>query len=163
MGTRPKLKLKGGSFPTRRLSRQHAVSFTSPPATSRAVSKLEAARAVRDMSQLPRSYAEVTRAEEDMPVDLDLSYTASLSSESLDAEEMNVMDMAAESCEGDANFLEEKYLSLLKHVSNVHRWEDGYEMTGCKHADLPQDDQTLWLVKDSNEYNVLEKNHDGQA
>ena len=64
---------------------------------------------------------------------------------------------AAESCEGDADFLEEKYLSLLKHVSNVHRWEDGYKMTVCEHADLPQDDQTLWLVIDSNEYNVLEK------
>ena len=48
--TRPKLKLKGGSFPTHRLSHQHAVSFTLPPATSRAVSKLEAARAVHDMS-----------------------------------------------------------------------------------------------------------------
>ena len=30
-------------------------------------------------------------------------------------------------------------------------------MTGCEHADLPQDDKTLWFVKDSNEYNVLEK------
>ena len=64
---------------------------------------------------------------------------------------------AAESCEGDTEFLEEKYLSLLKHVSNVHQWEDGYKITGCEHADLPQDNQTLWLVKDSNEYNVLEK------
>ena len=36
-------------------------------------------------------------------------------------------------------------------------WENGYKMTGCEHADLPQDDQTLWLVKDSYEYNVLEK------
>ena len=35
-------------------------------------------------------------------------------------------------------------------------------MTDCEYADLPQDDQTLWLVKDSNEYNVLEK-IDGQA
>ena len=34
---------------------------------------------------------------------------------------------AAESCEGDANFLEEKYLSLLKHVSNIHWWEDKYK------------------------------------
>ena len=76
---------------------------------------------------------------------------------------MNHVWWAAESCQGDADFLEEKYLSLLKQVSNVHRWEDGYKMTDCEHADLPQDDQTLWLVKDSNEYNVLEKNHDGQA
>ena len=40
LGTQPKWKLKGGSC---RLSRQHTVSFTSPPATIRAVSKLEAA------------------------------------------------------------------------------------------------------------------------
>ena len=76
------------------------------------------------MSQLPRSYAEVTCAEdeeqisradgkEDMPVDLGLSYTASLSSESSDAEEMNVMDMAAES---DSVYLVyfEKLLELVK-------------------------------------------------
>ena len=76
------------------------------------------------MSQLPRSYAKVMRAEEeepisradgeeDMPVDLDLSYTASLSSESSDAEEMNVMDMAAES---DSVYLVyfEKLLELVK-------------------------------------------------
>ena len=48
------------------------------------------------------------------------------------------------------------WVSYLTHLSNVHWWEDGYKMTGCEHADLPQDDQTLWLVKDSNEY-VLEK------
>ena len=53
--------------------------------------------------------------------------------------------------------MEEKYLSLLKHVSNVYWWEDGYKMTGYEYADLPQDDKTLRLVKDSNEYNVLEK------
>ena len=61
---------------------------------------------------------------------------------------------AAELCEGDTNFLEEKHLSLLKHVSNIHRWEDGYIMTSCEHADLPQD---ALAVKDSNEYNILEK------
>ena len=76
------------------------------------------------MSQLPRSYEEVMRAEdeepiscadgeEDMPVDLDLLYTALLSSESSDTEEMNVMDMAAES---DSVYLVyfEKFLELVK-------------------------------------------------
>ena len=48
-----------------------------------------------------------------MPVNLDLSYTALLSSESSDTEEMNVMDMAAES---DSVYLVyfEKLLELVK-------------------------------------------------
>ena len=79
--------------------------------------------------QLPRSYAEVMHAEdeepiscadgeEDMPVDLDLSYTASLSSESSDAEEMNVMGMEAES---DSVYLEyfEKTPRVGKILSRV--------------------------------------------
>ena len=48
-----------------------------------------------------------------LPVDLDLLCTASLSSESSDTEEMNVMDMAAES---DSVYLVyfEKLLELVK-------------------------------------------------
>ena len=49
-----------------------------------------------------------------------------------------------------------KSVSLLI-VFNVHWWEDRYKMTSCENADLPQDDQMLWLVKDSNKYNILEK------
>ena len=49
---------------------------------------------MRAEDEEPISHAD---GKEDMPVDLDPLYTASLSSELSDAEEMNVMNMAAES------------------------------------------------------------------
>ncbi|XP_072268240.1 uncharacterized protein [Pyxicephalus adspersus] len=48
---------------------------------------------------------------------------------------------------GNAALLKEKWLSLLKHIQNIHTWHDGVLYHKCAHATLSKEaySRTLWL------------------
>ena len=56
---------------------------------------------------------------------------------------------AAQSCNGDAQLLTEKWLSIVYHVSNVHEWNGGKDskFNKCVHLTLPIEEQCSkkWL------------------
>ena len=66
---------------------------------------------------------------------------------------------AAETCEKDADLLEEKYFSLLNHIVDVHEWDDGSKLSSCSHENLSEKERNdkLWLEKESESYQILKK------
>lgn len=66
---------------------------------------------------------------------------------------------SAQTCNGDSDLLITKFTSILKHIKNVHEWEeDGVKKT-CEHPPLSDEykKQKLWLLPDSKPYEVLKE------
>ena len=63
------------------------------------------------------------------------------------------------SCEGNVIMLKEKWLSILNHVCNKHKWEDCQLYKKCTHPRLTKKEKRIkkWLVRGSPAYNALEK------
>jgi hypothetical protein len=64
----------------------------------------------------------------------------------------------AATCNGDATLLKEKWVSLLHHVTNTHRWTGNTEFHKCGHKRLTaaKKKKTKWLKKDSQAYKALQ-------
>ena len=63
------------------------------------------------------------------------------------------------SCHGNTNELKEKWVSILCHVRNKHRWEEGQVYKRCEHGKLPSEVQRLkkWIKEGSPAFIALEK------
>ena len=63
------------------------------------------------------------------------------------------------SCDENVTELREKWLSILQHISNKHRWENAKIFKRCEHGKLSrrQVAERIWLNKGSPAYNALEK------
>lgn len=63
------------------------------------------------------------------------------------------------SCNGNSVELKEKWVSILCHVCNIHRWKSCTVFKKCLHAKLTKREQRekVWLKKNSPSYKALEK------
>ena len=63
------------------------------------------------------------------------------------------------SCNGNATEMKEKWLSILFHVCNIHRWKNSTIFKKCEHRRLTkkQQKEKVWLKKGSAAYNALVK------
>ena len=61
-------------------------------------------------------------------------------------------------CNKDPYILREKWLSILYHIRNIHRWEDATIYKRCAHAKLSKRDrlEKNWLIEGSPAYVALE-------
>ncbi|KAM8939385.1 uncharacterized protein RCH25_053012 [Pelodytes ibericus] len=48
---------------------------------------------------------------------------------------------SAQTCKGNPDLLREKFTSVLKHVVNVHKWEDGELYHACTHQHLSEEEK----------------------
>ena len=64
----------------------------------------------------------------------------------------------AATCEGNADLLREKWLSMLHHITNEHQWVAGEYLTRCEHRRYQKDkaETTPWICKDSKAFGVLQ-------
>ena len=65
----------------------------------------------------------------------------------------------SQSCEGDADLLQEKWVSILNHVVNKHKWKEGKYFKKCAHGRLSERKQrkTKWLENGSAAHVALEE------
>lgn len=65
----------------------------------------------------------------------------------------------AQTCNGDAEVLHEKWVSILHHVVNKHRWRNGKHFCKCIHGRLPRNKErkTKWLEAGSAAHIALEE------
>ncbi|KAM5158493.1 uncharacterized protein ACMZJ9_009757 [Mantella aurantiaca] len=58
---------------------------------------------------------------------------------------------------GNAALLKEKWLSLLKHIQNIHTWHDGVLYHKCAHVPLSEEaySETLWLKEGTVAYDKV--------
>jgi hypothetical protein len=65
----------------------------------------------------------------------------------------------ADTCDGDADLLIEKWLSVLHHVTNQHDWITGDKFHKCEHEPYDRRDvkSTLWLQSGSDAHLVPQK------
>ena len=66
---------------------------------------------------------------------------------------------ACATCKGDEELLREKWLSVLFHVQNIHKWRTGEQFKKCEHRRLTKKKVKSkgWLSADSEEFKVLQK------
>jgi len=52
-----------------------------------------------------------------------------------------------------------KFTSILKHISNIHKWVEDGEIVKCEHAPVLNDEQRnkLWINQNSESYDALKK------
>lgn len=62
-------------------------------------------------------------------------------------------------CNGDANLLKEKWLSILYHIQNKHEWENSKIYKKCCHPPLSKEEASRkpWLKPNSPAFNALRK------
>ncbi|KAM5158362.1 uncharacterized protein ACMZJ9_009660 [Mantella aurantiaca] len=60
---------------------------------------------------------------------------------------------------GNAALLKEKWLSLLKHIQNIHTWQDGVLYHKCAHVALSKEahSETLWLKEGTVAFDKVSK------
>ncbi|KAL4098108.1 hypothetical protein QTP88_022777 [Uroleucon formosanum] len=66
---------------------------------------------------------------------------------------------SSKTCKGDGLLLTQKFTSVLKHISNIHEWEEDGIIQKCEHETLSEEykNNTLWIHPDSESYNALKK------
>lgn len=73
---------------------------------------------------------------------------------------VNHLWYSAATCEGSADRLKVKWLSLLYHITNRHQWDLalGSELTGCDHAPYTDDEAKArpWLTESSDAFKTLQ-------
>ncbi|KAM8977596.1 LOW QUALITY PROTEIN: uncharacterized protein RCH25_047219 [Pelodytes ibericus] len=47
---------------------------------------------------------------------------------------------SAQTCNGNTDLLREKLTSVIKHVTNIHFWDDGKLYHSCSHQQIPEDE-----------------------
>ncbi|XP_050064701.1 uncharacterized protein LOC114122846 [Aphis gossypii] len=66
---------------------------------------------------------------------------------------------SSKTCKGDGLLLTQKFTSVLKHINNIHEWEENGIIQKCEHETLSEEykNNTLWIHPDSESYNALKK------
>lgn len=64
---------------------------------------------------------------------------------------------SCKTCEGNADILKEKWVSILNHVTDVHKWEGNSYVNECLHDSLSEEmrEKKKWLDKNSLSYEML--------
>lgn len=64
----------------------------------------------------------------------------------------------AATCNGDASLLKEKWISILHHIVNEHRWVTGEMFHACEHAPYSKQESKSrpWLKKTSKAFKILQ-------
>lgn len=70
----------------------------------------------------------------------------------------NHLYYCAMTSEGNGEILVEKWLSILHHITNEHRWVTGNHITKCDHPEYSLEEQakTKWLSKISSDFKILQ-------
>lgn len=65
----------------------------------------------------------------------------------------------ASTCNGNADKLKEKWISLLNHITNRHQWMTGEYITECEHEaySTEKSAETAWLKPNSSGFEKLQK------
>lgn len=65
---------------------------------------------------------------------------------------------SASTCNGDGDVLREKWISLLQHIANRHKWTGNVHFHKCEHARLRKEERShiAWLKPDSDCYELLQ-------
>lgn len=66
---------------------------------------------------------------------------------------------SAQTCKGDSDILIEKFISILHHIKNEHKWMENGIWKFCEHDVLSKEDEKKksWINGFSSEYKILEK------
>ncbi|KAK7879777.1 hypothetical protein WMY93_033556 [Mugilogobius chulae] len=72
---------------------------------------------------------------------------------------INHLWWSAQTCEGDAVLLKEKWISVIHHITNRHDWPGNRHYHQCAHQPLDEETQRskLWLKPGSEAHNALVK------
>ena len=64
---------------------------------------------------------------------------------------------SSHSCNGDAQVLKEKWMSVTNHIVNVHSWEHASVFVRCEHAELSSEEfrRKKWLKSGSPAHEAL--------
>ena len=71
----------------------------------------------------------------------------------------NQLWYCAATCDGNAENLKEKWISLLHHVTDMHEWACGESIMQCEHPPYPEEEASKrpWLDNESKAFCTLQK------